>query len=128
MATWEDTVSHVKSTFKVRDSDGILVLSFKFHDGRTQLVFVSQAQTGDGAEWAHVESAIGKVGEVDLAKAVDRVGSMVCGGVASTGDYVTLRHAVPLANLDANEIDAPIQLVVRSADELEQALTDKDDM
>ncbi len=128
MATWVDTASHIKSKFKVRDSDGVLVLSFKFNDGRTQLVLVSHGQTGDGADWATVESAIGKIGEVDVSKALKRVGSMVCGGLSSTGEYVTLRHAVPLANLDANEIETPIGMIVSSADDLEQELTGKDDL
>ena len=44
----------------------------------------------------------------------------VCGGIAAMGDLVTVRHSVPLLNLDINEFERPLGLVTGTADRLEQ--------
>ena len=50
------------------------------------------------------------------------------GLVPGLSGYVTLRHAVPLANVDANEFEVPMKLVLHSADVLERKLTGADNL
>ena len=49
--------------------------------------------------------------------------SRICGGVIIDGTFIVLRDAMPLENMDANEINALIGTVVGIADELEQMFT-----
>jgi hypothetical protein len=49
--------------------------------------------------------------------------SRICGGVIIDGSFIVLRDAMPLENMDANEINGLIGTVVGIADELEQIFT-----
>jgi hypothetical protein len=40
---------------------------------------------------------------------------------------LTIRHAVPLANLNINEFERPLSLVTNTADQLERQLTGADE-
>jgi hypothetical protein len=43
-------------------------------------------------------------------------------GFSRTADWYTLKHIAPLANLDANEIEWPMQYITVAADTLEREL------
>lgn len=132
MANWQDLKQYISNTYKVgHDGGGFLILYFDLDGGRSQGVFVNHSTLQGGQEdWAIVESPIGKVEDLSLTQVVREAGSMVCGGVGmmehDDATWVTLRHAIPLANLDVNEFDRPMNLVVTSADRLERMLTGGD--
>ena len=128
MATWNDVVSVIRATYKVAvDEKDHLGLIFNLDDTRSQTVHLwRQALADDTEEWVQIESPFGRIGDSDAVPALREVGNMVCGGVATLGDLLVLRHSVPLDNVDLNEIERPLRLVVTSADRLERRYTGGD--
>jgi hypothetical protein len=122
MANWPQLKGYIEGKYKVHTDQGdMLRLDFRFGDGRAQVVFVTHRTLLDGGEdWVHIESAIGTRGQVDVNRAMAEVEQLMCGGLSQVGEFVTLRHAVPLANLDINEFERPLHLVTGTADELER--------
>ena len=105
-----------------------LGLVFNLDEARWQTVHLWRQALADGAEeWMQIESPIGRIGEGDAVAVLREVGNMVCGGVATLGDLLVLRHSVPLANVDLNGIEHPLRLVVVSADRLERRYTGRDE-
>jgi hypothetical protein len=120
MATWADLSAFIHSQYKVSsEKPGILGLAFET-GGRSQMVIITHhALMGGTEEWAQVESAFAQVGEVDLLRVIQEVGTKVVGALGMVDDLLTVRHALPLANLDINEIVRPLELVTSTADRLE---------
>lgn len=129
MASWNELTNYIRANYKVHNDDGsIMSMVFDTGQGRSQVVIIALAKNPNtGEEWAHVASAIGGVGAVNLEAAARQVNEYLCGGIVVIGDYVYVQHAVPLANLDTNEFVRPLSIVVDSADSLEQVLTGRDD-
>jgi hypothetical protein len=128
MATWSDLSAYIHSNYKVAESDDRRIkLVFETGSLRSQVVMIWYLTLNDGKEaWIQVESPFGELGSVDLTQALQAISSTVCGGLALVGNLVTFRHAVPLENLNINEIEAPLALVTTTADQLERALTGGD--
>jgi hypothetical protein len=128
MATWSDVKTYIHETFKVDDlSDEVMKMVFETGDLRSQLVFLTHYTLQAGAEdWVAIESPFAEVGSVDLDKALEEVGNLVCGGLSRVATMVTLKHSIPLANLNINELQRPLALVVNSADTLEKKLVGGD--
>ncbi len=122
MATWQDLVGYIHANYKVAEHNGDFIkLIFDMGELRSQVVVVQNAALAGGAEqWALIQSPFAKLGAVDLAKVLDFLGDVVCGGVACLGDLLTVRHAVPLANLNINEFERPLHLVTFAADLIEK--------
>lgn len=131
MANWEQLRQYVRSNYKISEELAEAIsMVFELPGGRTQLVFITHYSLMDGQEdWVVIESPFGERGQVDLSAAVAAAGNMVCGGVGLyQGRYFTLRHAVPLENLDLNEFERPLRLIITSADSLESKLTGLDEL
>ena len=128
MATWSDVKTFVHDNYKVDDlSDEVMKMVFETGDLRSQLVFLTHYTLQAGAEdWVSVESPFAEIESVDLGKALEEVGNLVCGGLSKVNSMVTLKHSVPLANLNINELQRPLALVVNSADALEKTLVGGD--
>lgn len=128
MATWEDLTGYIGNHYKVADQqDGLVKLIFEFDDLRSQVVIVSKATLAGGAEeWLLIQSPFAKVGAVDPNSVLEFMSDMVCGGLARIGDLLTVRHAVPLANLNINEFERPLHLVTFTADMLEKKFAGRD--
>lgn len=131
MANWEQLKKFVHDNYVVsNDVGGGLKLEFIGDDNRTQLMFITYFSLNNGSEgWVTLESPVGKVSEVDLTRALAGAGGVVCGGLAlwdADPDFVMMKHALPLENLDANELVRPMQLLAISADRLEKELTGED--
>ena|SRR5579871_3069225 len=122
MATWSALTDYVRANYKIseeaRDS---LKLIFNVGDLRTQVVFLWRMNLLDGTEeWVQIESPFGRLGSVDLLGAIQAMRDTVCGGIGCVGEFVTVRHAAPLLNLDINELERPLLLVTTTADQLER--------
>jgi hypothetical protein len=122
MVTWSALTEYVRSHYKISDEKpGSLKLVFDVGDLRSQVVFLWRMTLNDGAEdWVQIESPFGRLDSVNLRGAIDSMGQTVCGGIAALGELVTVRHSVPLLNLDINEFERPLALVTGTADRLEQ--------
>jgi hypothetical protein len=122
MATWSTLKEYVRSHYKISDEQPDSVrLIFDVGDLRSQVVFLWRMSLLDGQEdWVQIESPFGRLESVDLRGAIDSMGKVVCGGIAAMGELVTVRHSVPLLNLDINEFERPLILVTNTADRLER--------
>lgn len=129
MADWPTVKQFLYSNYKVQsevgDGDG-LRLMFNTEDLRSQAVYVWHAPLGNGEQWLQVSSPIGDLDAIDLRSCLREASEYVCGGIALVGDLVVFRDAVPMANLDADELIRPIELVVQTADRLERRFADTD--
>lgn len=128
MARWQDVRTFIHQQYKAEDmGENIMKLVFDVGDGRSQLVFLIREALLDGSEeWVVVASPFAPQAAADLAKVVDKVANLVCGGLSRIGEHLVLKHALPLANMDTNELIRPMQLVLTSADKLEQELLGSD--
>jgi hypothetical protein len=122
MATWSMLKEYVHSHYKIADEKpDSLKLIFDLGDLRSQVVILWRMSLLDGSEeWVQIESPFGRLDSIDLRGAIDAMGDTVCGGIASFGELATVRHSVPLLNLDINEFERPLILVTGTADRLEQ--------
>lgn len=128
MAAWQDLVGYVRANYKVSDeSPESMKLIFDMGQLRSQVVMLWHVTLGDdNEEWLQIESPFAEVDKIDLRKALEEVGLIVCGGLALIGDVLTIRHSVPLANLNINEFERPLALVTSTADRLEAQLAGGD--
>nr|WP_208407490.1 hypothetical protein [Amycolatopsis granulosa] len=95
---------------------------------RTQIVVIAREVLDRRDEWIQIATPFARVDEVDVAAVLAEVGhTTVVGGVVVMGEYLVLRHSLPLANLDLNEFVDPLALVTSSAELLEEQLTGRDD-
>jgi hypothetical protein len=126
VATWEELRQYIGMTQRVDPESGEDWVTFVLNTtaDRLQQVFVSKMTVSEGGEeWAVIESPFGEVDAVDLKKALEESSKMVCGGLGVfQGNLATLRHALPLENMQVNEFERPLQLVVTGADQLEELL------
>ncbi len=122
MATWFEIKDYLRSHHKVEsDQDSFVKLLVDVDGRRSQVVFVTQhlPRTGE-VEWLHIESPFARMGGVELRAVLVEVGNLVCGGLSLMGDFLTIRHSVPLATLDIAEFAQPLALVSGTADRLER--------
>lgn len=127
MASWDDLVSYVRVRYEVmRQAEGELWFNLPTTGERTQLVVVRQSVGDDGHVWAQIASPIAKVSDVDLARLVERAGTLVVGGVVSLDGVAVLRDSIPLSDAGLAVFERSFRLVVDAADRLEEELTDTD--
>lgn len=128
MATWSDLVTFIRTEYRVTrlEQDEVRV-EVEFEDERRQIVIMQREVLDKREEWVQIASPCGKVDKVNLAALLDHLGSTaVVGGAVIMGDYVVLRHSLPLSNLDINEFVDPMELIAGTADELEEIFTGGD--
>ena len=128
MATWGDLVAFVKSEYRcTRVEPDEIRVEVEFQDERRQQVVIYREVFDKREEWVQIVSPCGKATEVDLKALLTELGqTAVCGGAVVMGEYIAIRHTLPLENLDANEFVDPLALVAGVADELEEKFTGGD--
>lgn len=122
MATWEDLVAFVRSEYRITkiETDEVRLL-LEFDDERRQMVILAREVLDQREEWVQIASPCGRADEVDLRQLLAELGeTSVVGGAVIMGDYVVLRHSLPLENLDINEFTDPLALVAGTADQIEE--------
>jgi hypothetical protein len=112
----------MRANYKISDEqDGSMKLIFDVGNLRSQVVILWRMSLLDGEEeWVQIESPFGRLDSVDLRGAVEALRDTVCGGIGAWGELATVRHAMPLLNLDINELERPLLLVTGTADRLER--------
>jgi hypothetical protein len=102
-------------------------IEVEFDDERRQQVIMQREVLDRKDEWVQIVSPCGKASDVNLTALLAHLGnSAVVGGAVIMGDYVVLRHSLPLANLDINEFVDPMALIAGTADEVEELFTGGD--
>jgi hypothetical protein len=129
MTTWNSLAEYVRSHYRITDEGpNTIKLIFETGDLRSQVVFLWRQLLLDGTEeWLQIESPVGRVDSMNLRAVLDEVGAMVCGGAAVMDGVLFIRQAMPIANLDINELERPLRLVTTSADVLERKFVGGDE-
>jgi hypothetical protein len=128
MATWGDLVTFVRTEYRVsRVEQDEIRIEVEFEDERRQAVVIYREVLDQKDEWIQIASPCGKAAEVNLLALLTELGhTAVVGGLVIMGEYVAVRHSLPLENLDINEFVDPLALVAGVADELEEKFTGGD--
>jgi hypothetical protein len=128
VATWGDLVAFVRSEFRVtRVEPDEIRIELEFEDERRQAVIVQREVLDKREEWVQIASPCGKAAEVNLLALLTQLGdAAVVGGAVVMGEYVVIRHSLPLENLQINEFVDPMTLLAGTADELEEMFTGGD--
>lgn len=128
MASWDDLGSFVRVRYEImRQREGELWFELPTTGERTQRVAVRLVTGEDDHPWAQITSAIGRVGQVDLARALELAAEPVTGGVIVADGLVLFRHAIPLHDTALDGFERSFRLVVDVADRLEHQLTGTDE-
>lgn len=135
MAAWRDLMAFIRRVYEVVrfEPDEVRILvrfggDSEDQDSRVQTVVVAREVFDDGTEWVQLATPFAVVDQVDLADVLEEIATTtVVGGVVIMGDYVVLRHSLPLVNLDYNEFSDPLELLAGAGDELERKFTGHDD-
>ena len=126
MTTWAEVKTYVHNKYKVEDAnEDLMRLLFSLDNGRSQLVYIKHVYN-DSAEWIRIESPIGKAADMNIASAARIASEKIVGGIIIIGETVFLSNAMPLQNLDGNEVDEPLGRVMTIADEMERNLVGGD--
>ena len=123
MATWNDLVTFVRREYQVLSfKDDEIRILFEFEeDGRSQVMVLAHEVLDKREDWVQIASPCGKVAQVNLERLLEEIGlTTIVGGAAIMGEWVVIRHSLPLVNLDINEFIDPLTLVADTADRLEE--------
>ncbi|GAA5169833.1 MULTISPECIES: hypothetical protein [Amycolatopsis] len=134
MATWRELVTFIRQSYRViRDEPEELRIRLRFRkdpedEERTQMVVIAREVLDKREEWVQIATPFARVDECDLHSVLAEIGhTTVVGGAVVMGEYLVLRHSLPLKNLDINEFTDPLELVTGSAELLEEQITGRDD-
>lgn len=134
MATWHELVTYIKQSYRVvREDPEEIRIRLRFRKGpedpeRTQMVVIAREVLDMREEWVQIATPFARVDNVDLRSVLEEIGhTTVVGGAVVMGEYLVLRHSLPLVNLDINEFIDPLELVTGSAELLEEQITGRDD-
>ena len=130
MATWRELVGYLSSNYKIEQLDSETIkLLFNTGNGRSQVVLVFGVAL-DNPELAHAAffSPFAKNDQITPQQLVAVLADSNLLGIAQVGDYYGYMNVSLLANLDANEIEWPMNLVTDFADERERMLGLGDDL
>ena len=135
MADWGDLVAYIRNSYDViqykPDEVRIRVTFGSDEDdllGRRQIMVVAHEILDQKEDWVQIATPFARVEQVDLHEVLTEAGNtIVVGGVVLMGDYLVLRHSLPLIHLDINEFTDPLDLVASGAEQLERRFTGRDD-
>ena len=134
MATWRELVTFIRQSYRViRDEPEELRIRLRFRkdpedEERTQMVVIAREVLDKREEWVQIATPFARAAECDLHAVLQEIGhTTVVGGACVMGEYLVLRHSLPLKNLDINEFTDPLELVTGSAEMLEEQITGRDD-
>jgi len=126
MANWAKVSADLEDRFALL-SKSENMLEFEIANGsRAQTVVITHLEGPEGS-WLSMFSPICTLDEVPADKVLIEAETALF-GVWTVGNFYGLVHSMPIANLDANELDEPLKLIVKRADSLERKLTGRDDL
>ncbi|QJY45787.1 hypothetical protein [Pseudonocardia broussonetiae] len=128
MASWDDLGSFVRVRYEImRQREGELWFNLPTTGERTQIVAVRLVTGEDHHPWAQITSPVGRIGQIDLALALERAAAPVTGGLVVENGLVLFRHSIPLLDTALDGFDRSFRLVVDVADAMEHELTGADE-
>jgi hypothetical protein len=135
LADWGDLVAYIRNSYDViqyKPDEVRIRVTFGSDEedllGRRQIMVVAHEILDQKEDWVQIATPFARVEEVDLHEVLTEAGNtIVVGGVVLMGDYLVLRHSLPLIHLDINEFTDPLDLVASGAEQLERRFTGRDD-
>jgi hypothetical protein len=131
---WNDLVRFIRSEYEVvRLQPDEVRIKVRFYtdveqEERAQIAIIARSSIDELGEWVQIASPFAKVADVDVFQVLSEIGgSTVVGGAVVMGEFLVLRHSMPLETLDANEFLDPLELIAGSAERLEEIFTGRDD-
>jgi len=128
MPTWHELREHARTKYDLsKDEETWFALVWSFDSDRTQQIVVSNYQCFD-QDWIEFRSYVCKEAEMTPRVALRKNAELGLGALALDvdGDYVLI-HKAALASLDPDEFALPLQVLARTADELETQHAARDD-
>jgi hypothetical protein len=114
MATKLETLKYINDNYNSEPiGDNALKFVFEINGGRTQLVFAAVFD-----DVLLIDSPFATVDDVNANIAFKLAEESIL-GIRRVGDHYSVRHVVPLADVDGSEIDLGLQLAAEAADQLE---------
>jgi hypothetical protein len=135
LADWGDLVAYIRNSYDViqyKPDEVRIRVTFGSDEedllGRRQIMVVAHEILDQKEDWVQIATPFARVEQVDLHEVLTEAGNtIVVGGVVLMGDYLVLRHSLPLIHLDINEFTDPLDLVASGAEQLERRFTGRDD-
>lgn len=128
MASWDDLGSFVRVRYEImRQRENELWFNLPTTGERTQIVAVRLVTGEDHHPWAQLTSPVGRLGQVDLTRALEMAAAPVTGGLVAENGLVLFRHSIPLGDTALDGFDRAFRLVVDTADHMEHELTGADE-
>jgi hypothetical protein len=116
MATQKEAIQFIRDNFPSENVDESLIkIVVGWDDGRSQLVFAEVLETVIA-----VSSPFAERTAISAEQAINANTSIF--GIGMAGDWFALKHVLPLADLDASELQIGISGLAEIADELEKKL------
>ena len=130
MASWADVQTHMRANYKlVADEPTWMSLDFRFPNGRLQRIILTTFEAL-GKHWIGFRSRICKRSQMDPEVAVLKNGNFAVGFIGLSGEgadaFYEFVYTTVLETLDPDELELPLHVVTRTADELEAELTKED--
>ncbi len=121
MATQSELISFIESKYNCTfDGDSAKLVWSWTSDDRTQLVWV---QVTDG--FMRCTSPFARLDDVTPKQALEANASWQV-GMQLQGDFYVIQNVLPIADMDASEVQAAFSMVAGPADELEKLLVGGD--
>lgn len=119
--TWQDVVKHLDSTYKTDRAGDMVKITFVYPDDndRTQLVLVDHEQQ-ESRLLVEVVSRVGEIAASRLPKALEVIGKKYFVGLEKMGDLYYVRVTLNMNYVPLSEIGGVVELVGRTADNLEK--------
>lgn len=113
MATFLEVISHIKSNYITQEISGGLTLEFTVNENRSQVIFVIGQPD---SPLISISSPFAKEASAEFALQAAEASIF---GIKKVADMFAIHHVVPLADIDASEIEFGLKLVASQADLLE---------
>jgi len=128
MPSWNEIKDYANSKYTLnKDEDTYFSIVFGYDDDRSQQIMVRNFQVND-EEWVEYRTFICAEADLNTRVALRKNEELLVGALAldKDGDYCLL-HNARLATLDLEEFEQPLHSLARSADQIEEEHTGKDD-
>lgn len=119
--TWEDVVKHLEGTYKTERAGDMVKIVFVYPDdaNRTQLVLIDHEQQSNRL-LVEIVSRVGEIASSRVYKALEAIGKKYFVALEKMGDIYYVRITLNMNYVPLSEIGAMVELVGRTADQLEK--------
>jgi ABC-type taurine transport system ATPase subunit len=117
MATKDETLQYISDNYPIESlSEDALKIVFELEGGRTQVVYAIVLES-----LLLVDSPFAALDDIN-ANIAFKLAEESFFGIRRSEDFYFVRHVIPLADVDASEIDLGLGLVAQTADTLESVV------